>query len=74
MLDIQNAFLHAENDENILMLLHGKLAELLIKVDPSLYRKYVITLKQGVPMLYVKLTKDLYDILRSAILFYKNLR
>ena len=56
------------------MLLHGKLAELLVKVDPSLYRKYVITSKQGVPMLYVKLTKALCGILRSAMLFYNNIR
>ena len=33
MLDIENDFLHAENDEYVLMLLRGKLAELLVKVD-----------------------------------------
>ena len=26
MLDIENAFLHAENDKKVLMLLHGRLA------------------------------------------------
>ena len=51
------------------MLLCGKLAELLVKVDPKLYRKYVITSKQGGPMLYVKLTKALYVIMCSAMLF-----
>ena len=74
ILDIQNGFLHSENDEYVLMLLRGKLSELLVKVDPSLYRKYIITSKQGVSMLYVKLTKDLYGMLRSAMLFYKKLR
>ena len=69
VLGIQNSFLHAENDEYDLMLLRGNTSELLVKVDPSLYRKYVITVNQGVPMLYVKLTKSLYGILRSAMLF-----
>ena len=70
MLDIENAFLHAENDEKVLMLLRGRLAELMVKVDPSLYRKYVTTSKKGVPMLYVKLIKALYRLLSSALLFY----
>ena len=74
MLDIEDAFLHAANDDYMLMLLHGKLAELLLKVYPKIYRNYVITSKQGVPMIHVKLTKDLYGMLRSAILFYRNLR
>ena len=74
MLNIQNAFLYAENDEYVIMFLSGKLAELLFKVVPSLYRKCVITSKQRVPMLYVKLTKDIYSMLRSVMMFYKNLR
>ena len=74
ILDIKNAFLHSENNEYVLVLLHGNLAELLVKVNPSLYRQYVITSKKGVPMLYIKLTKALYGMLRSAMLFYKNLR
>ena len=45
MLGTQNAFLHAENNAYVLMLLCGNLSELLVKVDPSLYSKYVITSK-----------------------------
>ena len=56
------------------MLLKGKLAELLVQVDPSSYRKYVITNSKGEPMLYVKLAKALYGLLKSALLFYKKLR
>ena len=41
ILDIENDFLNAENDENILMLLRGRLAEMMVQVDPSMYRKYV---------------------------------
>ena len=74
ILDIQNAFLHAENDVYVIMLLRVKLDELVVNVNSSFQSKYVITSKQGVPMLYVKLTKALYGMLRSAMLFYKNLR
>ena len=41
ILDIANAFLQAKNNEKILMLLHGKLAEMMMQVDPTMYRKYV---------------------------------
>ena len=41
VLDIANAFLHADNDERVLMLLRGRLAEMTVRIDPSLYRIYV---------------------------------
>ena len=52
IMDVANAFLHAGNDEDVLMLLRGKLAELMVKVDPSVYREYVTTSKKGVPSLW----------------------
>ena len=39
----------------------------------SFIRKYVITSKNGEPMLDVKLLKALCGLLRSALLFYKKL-
>ncbi len=73
IMDIPGAFLQAENDEFVLMLLRGKLAEMMVKIDPSLYRKYVFIGKGQQPMLYVKLNKALYGMLRSALLFYNKL-
>ena len=37
ILDIANAFLHAENDKKILMLLRSKLAKMMVQVDPIMY-------------------------------------
>ena len=47
ILDIANAFLHAENEEKILMLLRGKLTEMMVQVDPIMYRKYMTYLPNG---------------------------
>ena len=74
VLDVANAFFYAHNDERILMLLREKLSEMMLKIDPSMYRKYVTYSKNGVPMLYVCLYKALYGMLRAALLFYKRLR
>ena len=42
-LDLPNAYLHTETDEDVVMLLRGKLAKLVVKVDPALYRPYIFT-------------------------------
>ena len=42
-------------------------------VNSKLYRKYVITDKNGQMFLYVEVLKALYGPLDRAILFYKNI-
>jgi hypothetical protein len=71
--DIPGAFLHAETDEDVTMMLKGRLAELMVLVEPALYRKYVTVDSRGQPILYVKMHKALYGMLRSALLFYRKL-
>jgi len=45
--DIPVAFLHADMEEDVHMLLEGTIAELVIKLDPSLYRKYIWKTSKG---------------------------
>ncbi|KAL7464347.1 hypothetical protein ACHAXS_004676 [Conticribra weissflogii] len=71
--DITGAYLHAINDHDVHMVLEGKLAELMDLVAPHIYRKHITTNKNGQPMLYVRLHKALYGLLKSALLFYKKL-
>ena len=54
------------------MILTGIINDLLVNIDPKLYRKFVVLEKQ-VKVLYVNLHKDLYRLLRSALLFYLKL-
>ena len=51
--DLPNAFLHADNKEKTIMLLKGKLAELMVQINPKMYRKYVITSAKGVSICYM---------------------
>ncbi len=71
--DIPGAFLHAHLDENVTMVLKGRLAELMVQVAPNLYRKYITVDQKGTAILYVKMQKAHYRLLRSALLFYRKL-
>ena len=72
--DLPGAFLHTVTDEKVIMVLRGELCELMVKVDPKLYRKFVSKDKRGKPVLYVQLYKSLYGLMRSALLFYRKLK
>ena len=72
-MDIPGAFLHADLDEEVVMLLRGQLADLMVQVDPELYGPYVRKSKKGESILYVKMLKAMYGLLRSALLFYLKL-
>ena len=56
------------------MKLRGKIVELLVQLERTMYRKYVTVGPNGETILYVRLLKALYGLLRSALLFYKKLR
>jgi hypothetical protein len=71
--DIPGEFLHADVDEDITMVLKGRLAELMVQVAPNLYRKYITVDSKAMTILYVKMQKALYGHLRSALLFYNKL-
>ena len=74
VLDIAYTFLQADNENIVNMLLRGKLAEMMVRIDPAVYREYVTCSADGVPMLYERLSKALYGMLRAALLFYKRQR
>ena len=73
VIDLRNTFLNAYNNERFLMLLKGKLAELMVQIDPQIYWKHIITSSKGEPMLFVRLSKALYGLLQSVLLFYRIL-
>ena len=72
--DVPGAFLHTEYDENVLMVLRGELAEMMIHIVPQIYLPYIKMDKKGTPILYVRLKKALNGLLRYSLLFYRKLR
>ena len=70
--DVPGAFMQVDVDEIVHVRLTGTMAELLTKVDPVLYTKYMGT-ERGEPVMYVQLQKALYGTLSAALLFWKDL-
>ena len=53
--------------------LDGEMVELLAKINPQLYWKYIILRKKGNPVLYGEARKAIYGTLNTSLLFYKKL-
>jgi hypothetical protein len=70
--DIPGAFMQADMDDTVHVKLEGKMVDLLVKIEPKLYRKYVL-IEKDKPILYVELKKALYGTLRAALLFWQKL-
>jgi hypothetical protein len=73
IVDVPGAYLTAEMDEEVCMCLRGEQAELMVKMVPKIYRKYIYVGADKKPIKYVKLQKALYGCIRSALLFYLEL-
>ena len=72
--DIPSALVNTGVDEDVLMVLKGELADMMILIAPQVYRKYGTINKKGMPILYVKLKKALYGLMRASLLFYWKLQ
>ena len=57
----------------MIMVMEDQLVELMAMTKPKIYQRYITINKKGKPVLYVKLQKVLYDLLKSTLLFYKKL-
>ena len=77
-LDIPNAFMQTDLIKNgkavkIIMVIRGRLADILIKIAPGVYKKYATKDKHGNTVLYVKLLKALYGLTEASLMFYQKL-
>jgi hypothetical protein len=55
IVDVSSAYLTVDMDEEVFMCLRGKLAELMVKKAPEIYRKYIYVGPDNKPVLYMKL-------------------
>jgi hypothetical protein len=70
--DLPGAFMQSDMEGTVHMKLEGVMAEVILKIDPKKYKKFVVQ-EGGHDVIYVKLTKALYGTLQAALLFWKNL-
>jgi hypothetical protein len=71
-LDVPGAFMQSDIDEVIHVKFEGEMAELLTRVNPTKYQKYMMK-EKGKSVIYVQLEKALYGTLQAALLFWRNL-
>jgi hypothetical protein len=71
--NVPSAFVNTDMDKDVLMVLKGELVEMMVQIAPQIYRKYITMDKRGTKILYVKLQKALYRLMRPSLLFYRKL-
>ncbi len=72
--NVPSAFVNTDMDKDVLMVLKGELTEMMVQIAPQIYQKYITMDKKGTKILYVKLQKVLYGLMRASLLFYRKLR
>jgi hypothetical protein len=72
MVDIPGEFMQVDMDEIVHMRLEGTMADLVVKLPPETYEKFVVKAKER-NVLYVQLKKALYGTLCAALLFWRKL-
>jgi hypothetical protein len=72
VLDVPGAFMQADIDELVHVCFTGKMIDLLIDIDPEMY-KPCVTYKGQEKVMYVEQLKALYGTLQAARLFWEKL-
>jgi hypothetical protein len=61
-IDLPSAYLHTPyKGPEVLMVLRGRLAELMVEVNPEQYIPFLIYTSKGVALLYVRMNKAMYS-------------
>ncbi len=70
--DVPSMFVNTDVNEDILMVLKRELMGMMEQITLQIYRKYISVEKKGTKILYVKLQKVLYGLMRASLLFYRK--
>ena len=73
VIDIPNDFIQTiikDDKDKVVLSLRGKLADLLIKTAPEIYRKNITINRKGETVLYVRELNAIYGIMKAVLLFY----
>jgi hypothetical protein len=72
--NVPSVFVNTDVDKNMMMVLNGELAEMMVHIAPQIYCKYITVNRKESPVLYVKLQKAMYGLMKASLLFYRELR
>ena len=78
-LDVPNTFVQApipDDNEKVIMKIRGRLVDILVEIDHDKYSPFVYETGKAEKdrILYVKMKKALYGMLKASILYYKKFK
>ena len=72
VLDVPDAFMHAEIDELVHVRFMGAMVNMLLQIDHEMYKDYIV-IERGEWVMYMELLKALYRTLWAVCLFWQKL-
>ena len=73
VMDLSGAFLNVDVDEEVIMLMEGRLAKRMTLTSTQIYRTYITVKLRDQSILFIRMQKVLYGMLKSALPCYKKL-
>jgi hypothetical protein len=70
--DVLSPFVNMDVDNNMLMVLKGELAEMMVHIAPQIFQKHTTVDKKGLAILYMKLQKALYGLMKLVYYSIKS--
>ncbi len=70
---VKELIVNTDVNKDVLMVLKGELATMLLQIAPEVYQQFITADRKGTPVLYVKLQKALYGLMRASLLFYRKI-
>ena len=73
MIDAPGAFLTADMDEEVIVILENEIVDAMLEIDKDVYEKYVKHGNNDKKNIYVRLINTMYGMIKAELPYYRKI-